>query len=78
MTTKEGKKMTTLKERRKALGLSQIELAKKVGVSIPTIQTWERGVGTPKPENEEKLEKILSELEEEQLKRIQTRREELM
>jgi predicted transcriptional regulator len=52
-----------LRKRRKALGLSQMELARLVGVSLPTIQTWERGVSEPKPENKEKLEQVLSELE---------------
>ena len=52
-----------LRKRRKALGLSQMELARLVGVSLLTIQTWERGVGKPKPENREKLEQVLSELE---------------
>lgn len=52
-----------LRKRRKALGLSQMELARLVGVSLPTIQIWERGVSEPKPENKEKLEQVLSELE---------------
>lgn len=52
-----------LRKRRKALGLSQMELARLVGVSLLTIQTWERGVSEPKPENREKLEQVLSELE---------------
>lgn len=53
-----------LRKRRKALGLSQMELARLVGVSLLTIQTWERGVSEPKPENREKLEQVLNELEE--------------
>lgn len=52
-----------LRKRRKALGLSQMELARLVGVSLLTIQTWERGVSQPNPENREKLEQVLSELE---------------
>jgi len=52
-----------LRERRKALGLSQMELARLVGVSLLTVQIWERGVSEPKPENKEKLEQVLSELE---------------
>ena len=57
--------MTRLKKRRKALGLSQMALAKKVGVSLMSMQLWERGVTTPKKENQEKLEKVLKGLEEE-------------
>ncbi len=56
-------KRNDLRKRRKALGLSQMELARLVGVSLLTIQTWERGVGEPKPENKEKLEQVLAELE---------------
>jgi len=52
-----------LRKRRKALGLSQMELAKLVGVSLLTVQIWEQGVSEPKPENKEKLEQVLSELE---------------
>ncbi|MGI5927696.1 MAG: helix-turn-helix transcriptional regulator [Thermacetogeniaceae bacterium] len=55
--------MEDLRKRRKALGLSQMELARLVGVSLLTVQTWERGVSEPKPENREKLEQVLSELE---------------
>ncbi len=54
---------TELRKRRKALGLTQMDLARLVGVSLVTIQTWERGIGTPKPENLEKLEEVLGELE---------------
>ena len=52
-----------LRKRRKALGLSQMELARLVGVSLLTVQLWERGVSEPKPENREKLEQVLAELE---------------
>jgi transcriptional regulator with XRE-family HTH domain len=55
--------MEDLRKRRKALGLSQMELARLVGVSLLTIQTWERSVSEPKPENREKLEQVLAELE---------------
>ncbi|HHX81298.1 MAG TPA: helix-turn-helix transcriptional regulator [Acholeplasmataceae bacterium] len=54
-----------LRRRRKVLKISQIELARMVGVSLMTIQMWERGATTPKPENEEKLERVLSTLEKE-------------
>lgn len=52
-----------LRKRRKALGLSQMELARLVGVSLLTVQLWERGVSEPKPENRGKLEQVLSGLE---------------
>lgn len=39
-----------LKERRESLGLTQQELAKKVGKSLRTIQSWERGESYPNAE----------------------------
>lgn len=55
--------MTTLKKRRLALGLSQMDLAEKVGVSLLTIQLWERGVSEPNDKNKEILESALKTLE---------------
>lgn len=39
-----------LKERRESQGLTQQELAKKVGKSFRTIQSWERGESYPNAE----------------------------
>lgn len=39
-----------IRERREALGLTQTELAKKVGKSFRTIQSWERGESYPNAE----------------------------
>jgi transcriptional regulator with XRE-family HTH domain len=55
--------MTILKKRRLALGLSQMDLAEKVGVSLLTIQLWERGVSEPNDKNKEILESVLKTLE---------------
>ncbi len=55
--------MTALKKRRLALGLSQMDLAEKVGVSLLTIQLWERGVSQPNDKNKEILESALKTLE---------------
>lgn len=55
--------MEGLKERRKRLGLSQMSLATKVGVSLLTIQLWEREVSKPNQTNRNTLEKVLEELE---------------
>ena len=52
--------MENLKEERKKAGLSQIELAAKVGVSLMTIQLWERQVTKPKEENLNKLKEALN------------------
>lgn len=55
--------LNNLKEIRKNLGVTQMELAKKVGVSLLTIQLWEYGITLPNPQNQEKLEGVLKELE---------------
>ena len=57
--------LNDLKEIRKNLGVTQMGLAKKVGVSLLTIQLWERGITLPNPQNQEKLEGVLKELESE-------------
>ena len=51
--------MTALKERRLALKLTQAELARRVGVTMMTIQLWERNLCGPNEENAEKLEQAL-------------------
>ncbi len=65
--------MRGLKERRKMLGLSQIELAKKIGVTPLTLQLWEREVVEPNETNAKKLGEVLRQLEEEHLNKIKER-----
>ena len=48
-----------LKELRKRKGLTQTDVAVKVGVSLTSYQLWERGGMKPNKENQEKLEKVL-------------------
>lgn len=48
-----------IKSRRKELGMTQIEIALAVGVSLTSYQLWERGVMYPKEKNEKKLLKVL-------------------
>jgi len=59
-------KMENLKQIRKSLGLSQMDLAQKVGVSLLTIQLWERGVSQPNETNKEELERVIAELQQQQ------------
>ena len=40
-----------IREARQAAGLTQLELAEKLGVTIGTIGYYERGVGQPKTDN---------------------------
>lgn len=67
--------MEDLKSRRNTIGISQIELAKKIGVSTLTVQWWEYGVITPTSKNREKLEQALIELENEKFEKLQAQKE---
>lgn len=51
--------MKNLKKIRTELGMTQVEVARKVGVSLSGYLLWERGVSNPTPENEKKLRKVL-------------------
>lgn len=51
-----------LKEIRASLGISQMKLAAKVGVSLLTVQLWEQGISSPNAENRKKLEMMIKEL----------------
>ena len=51
--------MKTISEKRKAMGLSQEKLAKRVGVSRSTIAMWETGGSRPGPDELLALSKIL-------------------
>ena len=48
-----------IRQLRRDLKLSQSELAVKCGVSLTTIQLWERSVSKPNEENLIKLKKAL-------------------
>lgn len=51
--------LMNIRQLRKSLKLTQSELAVKCGVSLTTIQLWERGVSQPKEENLIKLRQAL-------------------
>ena len=52
--------MENLRELRRAANLTQMDLAVKVGVSLMTIQLWERKVTKPREENLNKLREVLN------------------
>jgi len=54
--------VTHLRERRKALGISQTLLAKLVGVSVPTVYLWEKGLTKPTRKHREALEAVISDV----------------
>jgi DNA-binding XRE family transcriptional regulator len=47
------------KSLRLALGKTQADMAREIGVSLLTYQLWERNVSNPNPENKIKLFKAL-------------------
>ncbi len=50
--------MEKLKELREAKKMTQVEVAKKVGVCLAAYRLWESGGGKPNRENYEKLLEI--------------------
>ena len=51
--------MKNLKKIREQNGLTQMEVARKVGVSLTGYRLWENDVSQPNPENLKKLKKVL-------------------
>jgi len=51
--------MIDIRQARDEIGFSQAELADAVGVSTRTIQNWEAGVSTPKPQQAKVIERML-------------------
>jgi transcriptional regulator with XRE-family HTH domain len=49
----------TMRTRRKALRLTVLEMASRVGVSPVTVRMWERGLATPTPAHRAALEHVL-------------------
>lgn len=49
-----------LKARRKELKMTQLDLANKLGISIPAVSNWERGVKEPSIKKTALLEKLLN------------------
>lgn len=59
--------MTPIKAARLKAGYSQTRVAQLVGVSLPSVIQWEKGVMHPGPENQRKLEEVLGiQLDEEE------------
>jgi transcriptional regulator with XRE-family HTH domain len=48
-----------MRKRRSKLGLTQTQVALKVGVSVPAYRLWESGGTKPNQENAKKLESVL-------------------
>ena len=54
--------ITKLKELRNKRDLTQLQLAKLVGVTLNTYANWEKGANEPNEDNMEKLMEILEEV----------------
>ena len=54
--------MSNLKAMRQKYNLTQMNIAKAIGVSINTIATWENNVSTPSEDNLKKLDNLFSTL----------------
>lgn len=54
--------MSNLKDMRQKYNLTQISVAKAVGVSINTVAKWESNVSKPSDDNMKKLEDMFSAL----------------
>lgn len=48
-----------IKKLREAAGLTQVEVAVKVGCSLSSFRLWEAGVTTPNDENMKMLKEVL-------------------
>lgn len=62
-----------MKKRRQELGLTQIEVAIAVGVSVPAYRLWEAGGTRPTPDNEVKLKEVLGGAADEATRQTGTR-----
>jgi putative transcriptional regulator len=49
-----------LKDLRKQVGLTQVDVAEKLGISQPAYASWERGVKKPTQENLVKIAQVLN------------------
>ena len=52
--------MRTIKELRESLGITQLELAVKIGVTPTTISAWERGMYEPRASQLRRLAETFS------------------
>ena len=51
--------ISNLKEIRISKGMTQVDLAKLMGVTMNSIARWEQGANKPSEENMDKLKKVL-------------------
>ena len=54
-----------LRDFRKKYGITQMDMCVLVGVSLNTYILWEKGISTPNPENQEKIDKVIARITKE-------------
>jgi transcriptional regulator with XRE-family HTH domain len=54
-----------LKDFRKMYGITQMDMCELIGVSLNAYILWERGISTPNPENQEKIDKVIARITKE-------------
>lgn len=60
----------TIRDARKEKGWTQVELARKMRVSINSIRKWEKGYGEPSMNSKRKLKEALNEDRDEEIMRF--------
>jgi DNA-binding transcriptional regulator YiaG len=53
---------TTIAQRRRALGLTQMQLCAELGCTIDTVRRWETGRGNPNEDYQEALDRVLGQV----------------
>lgn len=61
----------TLKEYRKKLGMSRVDMARLFGIPVRTIENWDAGVRRPPEWAEELLKNELKKMEETKMKKVE-------
>ena len=54
-----------LKDFRKKYGITQMHMCELIGVSLNAYILWERGISTPNPDNQEKIDKVIARITKE-------------
>ena len=57
--------MFSLRDFRKKYGITQMTMCELIGVSLNAYILWERGISTPSPENQEKIDRVVDRITKE-------------
>jgi transcriptional regulator with XRE-family HTH domain len=59
-----------LKELRAFLGLSQVEMGKRLGVTIQAYRWWEHDSINPRPEKKELIDNLFADMQQEKKRKV--------